>query len=162
MPLKLNVGLIKKVGLPNYSSLGASCQLEIELDSRLLEDHPEGFQERARQAFAACEQSVEEELSRRSKDRSAEVEGEADGNGVLANGQGHVLPPGAVRPVNERRPATEAQIRALQSIAVRWQLDLARELQSRLGMERLEELSVREASRLIDELNQFGHDHCRH
>ena len=64
--------------------------------------------------------------------------------------------------MSERRPATEAQIRALQSIADRWQLDLAKELQSRLGVERLEELSVREASRLIDELNQFGHERCRH
>ena len=162
MPLKLNVGLIKKIGLPNYSSLGASCQLEIELDSRLLEDHPEGFQERARQAFAACEQSVEEELSRQGTDRAAEVAGRAEGNGVLANGQEHVVPPGTVRRVTEKRPATEAQIRALRSIADRWQLDLAKELQSRLGTEQLEELSVREASRLIDDLNQFGHDRCRH
>ena len=41
MPLKLTVGLSKKVGLPNYGSLGATCGLEVELPSSALHDDPE-------------------------------------------------------------------------------------------------------------------------
>jgi hypothetical protein len=43
MPLKLNVGLAKKVGQPNYSSLCASCAVECELDAMLLATDLEQF-----------------------------------------------------------------------------------------------------------------------
>ena len=35
MPLTLNVGLSRKVGLPEFSSIGASCGVAVELDSAL-------------------------------------------------------------------------------------------------------------------------------
>lgn len=38
MPMKVNVGLSKKVGLPDYRSLGASSYVEIELDGTLLQN----------------------------------------------------------------------------------------------------------------------------
>ena len=41
MAMKINVGLQKKVGQPNYGSLGASCQIEFEMDSALLESNME-------------------------------------------------------------------------------------------------------------------------
>ena len=37
--LKLHAGVSKKVGLPGFSSASASCTLEAELDSSLLQDH---------------------------------------------------------------------------------------------------------------------------
>jgi hypothetical protein len=64
MPLILNVGVSKKIGLPNYSSLGASCHVECELESALLDRDPDGFHERVQRVYAACRQAVQDELSR--------------------------------------------------------------------------------------------------
>ena len=64
MPLKLHVSFTKKVGLPEYSSLGAACGVELELDQSLLSADPDGLQARVKQAYAACSRAVNEELSR--------------------------------------------------------------------------------------------------
>ena len=58
MPLKLNVGVSRKVGLPDYGSVGASCNLEMELDAGLLEHDLDGFQARIRRAYVAAHRAV--------------------------------------------------------------------------------------------------------
>ena len=43
MPLKLNVGVSRKVGLPDYGSVGASCNLELELDASMIDKDLHAF-----------------------------------------------------------------------------------------------------------------------
>src|SRR6185437_14434890 len=63
MPLKLNVGLMKKIGQPRYGSLCASCHLEIEMESSLLERDADAFNDRVRRTFAVCRRAAEMELA---------------------------------------------------------------------------------------------------
>ena len=58
MPLKLNVGLSRKVGEPNYGSRGASVNLELELDSAIVSE-PDRLQERIRQMFHLAKDSID-------------------------------------------------------------------------------------------------------
>jgi len=63
MPMTLNVGLSKKIGLPDYGSLGATCNVTVELDASLLRDDLETFHAHVRKAYTACRQAVQDELS---------------------------------------------------------------------------------------------------
>ena len=38
MPMTLSIGLSRKLGLPDYGSLGASCNVTVESDAVLLHD----------------------------------------------------------------------------------------------------------------------------
>ena len=71
--LKLNVGLSRKVGEPNYGSRGASVYLELEVESALAGD-PDALRERVRRLFGLARASVDEELN-------------PDGRAANANGQ---------------------------------------------------------------------------
>jgi hypothetical protein len=64
MPVKLNVGLSKKMGLPDYGSLGASCHIEVDLTGTSLENDLDGFHSKVARAFNACRQAVADELAR--------------------------------------------------------------------------------------------------
>jgi len=64
MPLTLNVGISRKLGLPDFGSVGATCNVSVELDAALLTREPDAFQRHVRNAYAACSQAVNDELAR--------------------------------------------------------------------------------------------------
>jgi hypothetical protein len=154
MPMRLNVGVSKKLGLPAYSSVGASCNLDLEIENGLLRD-PAGFRDQVRDAFDAAQQAVDDELARLqgggepAKTR-ADLASNGHHNGVLAT-NGKPAARLATYSGQVGKPATPSQVRAILSIARRRHSDLDGLLDD-LGVARPEELSLAEASRLIDQL----------
>ncbi len=170
MPLKVNVGLSKKVGLPDYGSLGASCHVEYEADAALLNTDLEGFHRQVKNAFIACKQAVQDELHRHqaaeqalhpASDQNGNVHpsvqngnghGSRNGNGPSRNGYGPNGAANGQRRTNGRK-ATTSQVRALEAISNRLQLNIEQWLLDRYGIRLASELSIADASAAIDELN---------
>lgn len=147
MPLKVNVGLTKKIGESNYGSRGASVNVEMELESALASE-PGKLQERIRQLFGIVRSSLAEELN-------------GHGNGTATNGNGtapqapaHTNGNAAPRREGTPRPATQSQIKALHAIAKSQGTDLGKVLREQYHLRRPDDLSIREASALIDQLKQ--------
>ena len=83
MPLKTNIGVSRKVSDNQYGSRGASVNLEVELDSTLIND-PRRFHERIRQCFRLAQQAIDDELNRQ--------QGNSTTNHAT-NGNGHASQP---------------------------------------------------------------------
>lgn len=149
MTMKLSIGLSKKIGLSNYGSLGASCNVELEFDQSLIVSDLDGFHDRVRRTFVACRQSVDDELARH---RTGSAGGEsaepaqssctsAGGSNDNGNGNGN----GAHRNGNGHR-------------ASRKQLDYAQQLAGQikgLGIRRLESLAQKMFSKPIADLSSL-------
>ena len=157
MPMTLKVGLTRKLGQPDFGSLGASCDVQLELDGALLFANPDELQEKIRSAYAACERAVTAELSRQTH---PEIAREANGpaNGIRRHDRnGHLhrdSRPGSPDGPRTPRRATSSQIRALYAIANRQSLNLTEVLRDRFQLYKAEELSIAQASQLIDELKE--------
>ena len=134
MPVKVNIGLSKKVGLPDYGSLGASAHVEFELDGGYDNGSTESFQGAVRRAYLACRQAVEREI--------------ADNK----QSQASVTPQNESPRASTARPATVGQVRAIHAIAGHNRVSLDDLLLSKYRVQRPEELGVKEASSLIDYL----------
>jgi hypothetical protein len=148
MPLKLSVGLSRKVGQPDYGSLGASCGVEVELDPTLLRDDLDGFHASVRDAFVACRQAVNDELSR--------LGSPPGGRPPVPSDADHRPQRETPRPARRNGAggggATAKQLGAIAALARRNGADLDRLLRDDYGVTRPEDLSLAGASRLIDAL----------
>src|SRR5436305_1979882 len=127
MPLTLKVGLSKKVGLPDYGSLGVSCNVQVELDATLLLNDADGFQHKVRQAYLACHQAVQDELQRQQQVGPSQA---SSGHSASSKRRQQDGDHTNGRPNDQLRQATASQVRALEAIARRQDVDLATLLQA--------------------------------
>jgi hypothetical protein len=148
--LKLHAGVSKKVGLPGVSSASASCTIEAELDSSLLQDH-EGFQIVVQRAYQPCEQAVQDQIARLTSDGQhetsqpqpqpqevVEVRTSPTIHGASVNGLSAAQFTNQPSP----RPATASQAKAIRAIAARRKIDLVTLLRDRFGLTTADRLSI--------------------
>ena len=167
MPLKLNVGLSKKVGLPDYGSMGASCHVELEVDGTLLQQDLDRFHQHVQRAFVACRQAVQDELARHGSQvvdpnghESQHSAAQASSNGryparerAASNGQAHGHSDG------DRSASGNSRSRPrLSKQATRNQLEYASELAERIhgvGLARLDDLTERMFGKSLSNLSKL-------
>ena len=143
MAVKLSVGLQQKLGLPGYSSIGASCYVEFEVDSSMIESNLDGFHSKVNGAFAACQQAVDEQLARQQGKATLVNDSPRPQNSGHTNGQsGH----------QSHSRATQNQLRTIFAMAKTKRLDPQKLVHERFDRYVPEDLTIKEASRLIDEL----------
>jgi hypothetical protein len=156
--LKLNAGLSRKIGQPDYGSRGATVNVEVELSAELLKD-PEKLRRQIRGCFGVIREAIDAELGVNGQNGHDPQEerwrpvndprgsnGSPPGNGSSStgsstNGRGSL-------------PCTEKQVRALHAFSRRAGVELTEELRRRFGLTTAEELSRRQASEAIDGLKE--------
>jgi hypothetical protein len=156
--LKLHAGVSKKVGLPGFSSASASCTIEAELDSSLLQDH-EGFQIVVQRAYQSCEKAVQDQITRLTCEDQPEPTQhqppeivEVRTAPTITGASVNRIPTSQFSTQPSPRPATASQVKAIRAIAARRKIDLVGLLREKFGLTTADELGIRQASNLIDEL----------
>jgi len=150
MPLKLNCGLSRKIGEANYGSRGASVNVELELESRLIGE-PAKLQERIRRVFLVVRSSLSEELNGNGHTPNQENGNSQSKAPTNSNGSGTSRTGG-------QRQATQSQVKAIHAIARSRRIDVERFLNDRFHVSRPDDLTIKDASTAIDELKGNTND----
>jgi hypothetical protein len=167
MALKANVGVSRKVADNNYGSRGASVNLEVELESALVNE-PERFHDRIRQVFRLAQQAIDEELTRQQGNGTASHATNGTGNGRVTqpskntgNGQ-----PSNGSTANGNGQSSNGSAKTVSEKQLNFAKQLSKGIPN-LGVRRLENLAQRmygkplvamtsmEASGLIDTLKSI-------
>lgn len=141
--LRISANLAKRVPIPGveYSSQQFSCGLEVEAAAN---ETPEAIRDRIRRVFELLRQEVDQQV----RSASGQTPSGDNGNG---NSDRRNSRPRTSNGNGRRVPATKAQAKALYAICKDRGLDLDEALAT-YRVTDASELSVKEASQLIDHL----------
>jgi hypothetical protein len=153
MPLKINVGLSRKVADQSYGSKGASINIEMELDGSLAND-PAKLQGRIRQLFGLVRDSVTEELNGSGTNDAEKKSPPATKTAAVNQGNGHNG--NASSSAKSARQATESQVKAIYAITKIKGLNLTSLLRDHFQVDHPQKLSLKQASAFIDQLKNGG------
>ena len=149
--IKLNVGACRKVSDNHYGSKGGNVNIELELDSSLALDSQK-LRDHIRKLFDLANASLEEELQANNEHASVEdSHQQRDGGSFNGNGNGN----GNAVTVTPVRFATEKQIICIQGLARKHGIPVP-ELLKQAGVRVFNDLSVRQASTMIESLKSGG------
>lgn len=160
MPINVTCGLSKKIGMPDFGSLGASCEIAFEVERSQLETNLDQFRSVVRNVFLQCKEAVEEQLSIQTQMRRPESAATVEvpqGLVKVIDPQPSALtqlPASLPAPVRHVGSITTSQLRAIRAIARRVQTNALELIRIRFGKSSLEELDIRQASDVIDELKR--------
>ena len=144
--IKLNVGSCRKVSDNHYGSRGGNVNIELELDSSLALDSQK-LRDHIRKLFDLANASLAEELQGTAEHASVEDSYQRDGVSFNGNGNGN----GNAVTAAPVRYATEKQIICIQGLARKHGIPVP-ELLKQAGVRVFNDLSVRQASSMIESL----------
>ena len=146
--IKLHVSACKKITDGNYGSRGGSVGIEVEVDSSLVGDSAK-LQAQIRHLFELARRSLTEELQGTTESASVDETHHRDGAILNGNGAGNAV---TVAPL---RYATEKQIICIQGLARKHGIPVP-ELLKQAGVRVFNDMSVRQASAMIESLKSGG------
>jgi hypothetical protein len=150
MPLTVNVGLSRKASR-NYQSTGRSINITAELDAALLA-RPDELQRQIERLYGEAETALKRQAARPSSATASDIPSHKASDPAPRNSPRPPRTDGDAETADP--PMTSSQIRAIHAIARRLGIDPVTECASVLDR-RLEALTIREASRLIDHLQSL-------
>lgn len=148
--IKLNVGACRKVSDNHYGSKGGNVNIELELDSSLALDSQK-LRDHIRKLFDLANASLSEELQGTAEPASVEESQHQQRDGAILNGNGA----GNAVSVVPVRYATEKQIVCIQGLARKHGIPVP-ELLKQAGVRVFNDMTVRQASQLIESLKAGG------
>jgi len=150
--IKLNCGVSRKVGEPNYGSRGASVNVEMELESTAI-GNLQAMHDHVKKLFLLAKSAVDEELGIKESIPARLPTNVNNGNTSCAAANGTTAGAPIPSPIasNTPRLASQAQVRAIRVLCEKLHLDAEKEIRARFNCGP-SELTLVNASTMIDDL----------